>query len=367
MPSASGAAYTVAGTYVLRLSLPSDGPTDVAYWPVVIAPDVLDVSLTYLFPAAPCFAASPCNFYISPSDQYGNAVTAGLGSFIVKASATYTAVLNSGKKAKTATTKLSAVAGSSGIPGLLMASLSPLVAAVYNVSAKHQNTGGTGAHYLNGTDVAPLQVTVGPGPVSASGCSVLGGGIVSAIAGQPATFFVRVQDAYNNDIASLLPTVDFAGLPVVGDAAIITSANVSTLGFPVANVTYTPFGVGALTVYVLAVGASGLLGSGQPYTVDVQPAAAPLISSATLTANLGGMLVTFNTPTDGASAPGSANCTSLFPASLLAKMGDVPTCNWQPSFDPDTGGVLGYPVLAVNFGVGPTILPKMPDGSIPNS
>ena len=98
--------------------------------------------------------------------------------------------------------------------------------------------------------------------------------------------------------------------------------------------------------------------------MQVANSPAPKIVSATLSAGLGEVSVKFDVPTDAAGAPSSSSCTAIFDASLVAKLGTAAECRWVPTFDPVTGDVLGYPELIVNFGPGPTLLPRMT--GIPN-
>ena len=261
---------TTAGPYVIRVSLPSDGPSLVAFWPLIVQPAEIDIALT-LFYLSTCAAGSPCSIYVAPVDQYKNALTSGAGVFKVEVTGTITQKFAGGKTKEATVTLLATAQVIPGFPGLLRATVLPLLATpvpatgataqLYRVTCTRKAKGSDPADSIYASDgVADLKV--GPGPVSPLGTTVLGGGIASAVSSKPASFFVRLQDSNGNDVAAVLgalPYIYFTGTGITVKDVTYTIANETALGQPAVNVTYTPVGTGELSVYILAEGVYGQL------------------------------------------------------------------------------------------------------------
>ena len=328
-------APTQTGTYSLTLSLLGGG---VAYQnSVVVGNSAFSLTQSALVAPLPTAASatSTVSFGITLADSYSNPYVGTDITPIITAT-----------PASGSSSTLGSVAATS-TPGLVTASF--VAAAGGSVAVSVTEKRSTQAALRNGLkppQIGSFTLLVAAGPAVASTSYVASGagygtGTLTAKAEAATSFTVNLQDFFGNSVNASAPTVSFSLALRAGPTITLAANNFWT-------VAYTPGATGTLTIHVQTGGADI---SGSPFSLAVATADPPTVTSAVMTDDAAGALVTFSSATDGAGMGAATDCSLVLDAATLAKVGSGASCTWLPL----TSG--GSSQLAIRFGSGPTILP----------
>lgn len=207
----------------------------------------------------------------------------------------------------------------------------------------------------------PLTVSFQSGGAVAAKTFISGDGLVDSDATHLKKYFtISLRDKYGNEaVSSSAPSV-FIDVDVASGALDYSIGSVtcpsdgcvqsSTYTY---NVSYVPYQAGVYSVRVELDGTA--IGDGQPTTVSMQFAQAPVVDRAQFQDSLGSIHLTFDRATDQGGLSGTFDCASVLDDTTVAKLGTDPQCSWG------SNSSVSWTYLVMTLGNGATISPETTD------
>jgi len=226
--------------------------------------------------------------------------------------------------------------------GTYTATFTPYTSGDYSLKVTHE---GSGLTLLNDFKIAVASGKADKDRVTLGGA----GGFHGGKAGVAQSFTVYVRDAYDNPVAS--NPADGIAMPVYSDESLATKITECEL-------TETPGEVGQLTAtytitdtgtYWIGATLRGALIAAAPFKLEIAPAEAPEITSATVSSSLMRIDAAFDVATDrgaGANVANDVGCARYLAADTVVDVGSGAECVWADA-----------KTLSIYFGVNATIRP----------
>ena len=305
--------------------------------------------------ATGCVAGVACCFTINMTDVLGNPFTLGT-TLGVKATLTTAAA-----GAVTSAAILTGVSGAKSGESFYHCSFVPTAAGTYSVAVSELRASQYVAYVgLQATRAPPVvrsfSVSVAAGGVSAPSCFAYGDGLYNARGDAPATFTVVMADVAGNALGTIstMPAVTFSvstrSTPIV---ALLNGNGTRWV------VSYIPTSTASSAIITIKTAANVAI-PGSPFRVVIAPAAPPVLLAVRLLPSGAGALLTFDGPTYPLGIGQSTDCSLLFAAATVTRLGSGAICYWAPPTD----GALGPTQLVALFGSGATAVPRgSPNGS----
>ena len=228
--------------------------------------------------------------------------------------------------------------------GTYTATFTPYTSGDYSLKVTHE---GSGLTLLNDFKIAVASGKADKDRVTLGGA----GGFHGGKAGVAQSFTVYVRDAYDNPVAS--NPADGIAMPVYSDESLATKITECVLA-------ETPGEVGQLTAtytitdtgtYWIGATLRGALIAAAPFKLEIAPAAAPNITSATVSSSLMRIDAAFDVATDrgagaGTNVAGVVGCARYLAADTVSDVGSGAECVWANA-----------KTLSIYFGKNATIRP----------